>query len=154
MATIVFHFILFLFYSMDIFYILGDCHLYDYLKENKMNDFWVSWLLSFLFYVDFKFPNMPKTGHTCFHLWIYYSQEGNKWVTIYDECHFVDVTPCGSCKKYCLVLPRKLCRLLLSANLVPRSPILVNQMLEVLGTPKCPFLQEPHGVTSQKTTFF
>jgi hypothetical protein len=37
-------------------------------------------------------------------------------------------------------------RLLVTANVVPMSPILV--------PPKHRFLQEPHGVTSQKTAFF
>jgi hypothetical protein len=37
---------LFLFYLMNIFYILGDCHLYDYLKKNKNQMKWNSlkWL--------------------------------------------------------------------------------------------------------------
>jgi hypothetical protein len=40
--------------------------------------------------------------------------------------------------------------LLISANVVPISPIFVNLMMEV----KHRFLQEPHKVTSQKTAFF
>jgi hypothetical protein len=40
MATIIFYFILFLLFFMDILYILGDCHLYDYLKKIKwMNEY-------------------------------------------------------------------------------------------------------------------
>jgi hypothetical protein len=37
---------------------------------------------------------------------------------------------------------------------VPSSPILVTLMKEALSSPKRRFLQEPHGVTSQKTPFF
>jgi hypothetical protein len=44
-------------------------------------------------------------------------------------------------------------RLIVTAN-VPSSPILVTLMMELLVPPKCWFLQEPHGVTSQKTAFF
>jgi hypothetical protein len=39
-------------------------------------------------------------------------------------------------------------RLLVTANVVPSTPILVILMMEVLRPPKCRFLQEPHGVTS------
>jgi hypothetical protein len=48
------------------------------------------------------------------------------------------------------VFLRSVCRLLVAACVVPSSPILVTLMKEVLGR----FLQEPHGVTSQKTPFF
>jgi hypothetical protein len=41
-----------------------------------------------------------------------------------------------------------------TANVVPSSPILVTLMMEALSSPKRRFLQEPHGVTSQKTPFF
>jgi hypothetical protein len=47
--------------------------------------------------------------------------------------------------------------LLVIANVVPSSPILVTLMMEVLGSSETSVLtrlQEPHGVTSQKTTFF
>jgi hypothetical protein len=44
-------------------------------------------------------------------------------------------------------------RLLVTAN-VPNSPILVTLMMEALSSSKSRFLQEPHGVTSQKTPFF
>jgi hypothetical protein len=57
---------------------------------------------------------------------------------------FWDVTPVA------LVRPT----LLITANVVPSSPILVTLMMEALSSPKRPFLQEPHGVTSQKTPFF
>jgi hypothetical protein len=43
-------------------------------------------------------------------------------------------------------LLRSMCRLLVTASVVPSSSILV--------PPKRRFLQEPHGVTSQKTPFF
>jgi hypothetical protein len=46
---------------------------------------------------------------------------------------FYDVTPCGSCKgdKNRLFL-RSVCRLLVTANVVPRSPILVTLMMEAV----------------------
>jgi hypothetical protein len=44
-------------------------------------------------------------------------------------------------------------RLLLAANLVPSSPIVI-LIMEVLHSPKRRFLQELHDVTSQKTAFF
>jgi hypothetical protein len=45
-------------------------------------------------------------------------------------------------------------RLLVTANVVPSSPILVTLMKEALRPPKRRFLQEPQGVTFQKTAFF
>jgi hypothetical protein len=45
-------------------------------------------------------------------------------------------------------------RLLVTANVVPSSPILVTLMKEALSSSKNQFLQEPHGVTLQKTPFF
>jgi hypothetical protein len=45
----------------------------------------------------------------------------------------------------------------ISANVVPCLPIIANLMMEALHSnvrPKRRFLQEPHGVTSQKTSFF
>jgi hypothetical protein len=51
----------------------------------------------------------------------------------------------ASCEEIFL---RSLRRLLVTANVVLSSPILVTLMMEALR-----FLQEPHGVTSQKTTF-
>jgi hypothetical protein len=38
-------------------------------------------------------------------------------------------------------------------SVVPSSPILVTLMKEALGSPKRLFLQESHGLTSQKTSF-
>jgi hypothetical protein len=40
------------------------------------------------------------------------------------------------------------------ANVVHISPILVTLMIEALSSSETWFLQEPHGVTSQKTAFF
>jgi hypothetical protein len=45
-------------------------------------------------------------------------------------------------------------RLLVIANVVPSSPILVTLMMEVLRSSETSVLQEPHCITSQKTTFF
>jgi hypothetical protein len=44
--------------------------------------------------------------------------------------------------------------LLVTASVVPSSPIVVTLMMEAVFLPKRRFLQEPHGVTSQKTPFF
>jgi hypothetical protein len=49
---------------------------------------------------------------------------------------------------------RSVRRLLVTANVVPSSPILVTLMMEALRSPKRRFLLEPHGVTSRKTPFF
>jgi hypothetical protein len=53
-----------------------------------------------------------------------------------------------------LVFLRCVRPLLVKANVVPSSPILVTRMMEVLRSPKRRFSQEPYGVTSQKTAFF
>jgi hypothetical protein len=45
---------------------------------------------------------------------------------------------------------RSVRRLLVTANVVPTSPILVSLMMEALNR----FLEESHGVTSHKTPFF
>jgi hypothetical protein len=58
------------------------------------------------------------------------------------------------CVWYFLMFLRSLRRLLVIASVVPSSPILVTPMKEALSSPKRRFLQEPHGVTSQKTPFF
>jgi hypothetical protein len=52
-----------------------------------------------------------------------------------------------------LIFLRSLCRLLVTANVVPSSPILI-LMKEALRSYETRFLQEPHGVTSKKTQFF
>jgi hypothetical protein len=43
--------------------------------------------------------------------------------------------------------------LLVTANFVPSSPILVTQMMEIPSS-ETSFLQKPRGVTSQKTSLF
>jgi hypothetical protein len=45
-------------------------------------------------------------------------------------------------------------RLLVTASVVPSSPIPVTLMKEALSSSKRRFSQEPHGVTSQKMPFF
>jgi hypothetical protein len=45
-------------------------------------------------------------------------------------------------------------RLLVTANVVPSSPILVTLMMEALSPTEHRFIQNPHGVTSQRTSFF
>jgi hypothetical protein len=49
---------------------------------------------------------------------------------------------------------RKLSRSLVTDSVAHSSPILVTLMMEVLVPPERRFLQEPHGVTFQKTPFF
>jgi hypothetical protein len=44
-------------------------------------------------------------------------------------------------------------RLLVTASLFPSPPILVTLMKEALSSSERRFLQEPHGVTSQKTPY-
>jgi hypothetical protein len=53
-----------------------------------------------------------------------------------------------------LVFLRSVRLLLVTASIVPSSPILVTLMKEALSSSKRRFLQELHGVTSQKTSFF
>jgi hypothetical protein len=53
-----------------------------------------------------------------------------------------------------LVFLRSVRRLLVTAIVVPSSPILDTLMKEALSYTKCRFLQEPHGITSQKMPFF
>jgi hypothetical protein len=45
-------------------------------------------------------------------------------------------------------------RLLVTANVVPSSPILVTLMMEAIHYSETRILQEPHGLLSQMTTFF
>jgi hypothetical protein len=53
------------------------------------------------------------------------------------------------------VFLRSVRRLLATASVVPSSPILVTLMKEVaLSSSERRFLQEPHGITSQKTPFY
>jgi hypothetical protein len=51
------------------------------------------------------------------------------------------------------VFLRSVHRLLVKANVVPSSPILVTLMMGCDVPPERRFLQEPHGVTSKKTAF-
>jgi hypothetical protein len=52
------------------------------------------------------------------------------------------------------VFLRSVRRLLVAACVIPSSSILVTLMKEALGCSETSVLQEPHGVTSQKTQFF
>jgi hypothetical protein len=45
-------------------------------------------------------------------------------------------------------------RLFVTANVVSSSPTLVALMMEALRSSERRFLQEPHGITSQKTIFY
>jgi hypothetical protein len=53
-----------------------------------------------------------------------------------------------------LIFLRSGSRLLVMANVVASSPILVTLMKEAISSSETRLLQEPHGVTSQKTPFF
>jgi hypothetical protein len=53
-----------------------------------------------------------------------------------------------------LVFLRSMHQLLVTANVVPISPILVTLMMEALSSSATWFLQEPHGVLPQKGAFF
>jgi hypothetical protein len=52
------------------------------------------------------------------------------------------------------VFLRKVFRLPVTANFLPGSPILDTLMKEVLSSSETFVLSEPHGITSQKMTFF
>jgi hypothetical protein len=69
---------------------------------------------------------------------------------------FWDFTPSGSCKNDVSeeLSARSVRWLLVTASVVPSSPILVTLVKEALSSTETSFLQEPHGVTSQKTPFF
>jgi hypothetical protein len=47
-----------------------------------------------------------------------------------------------------------MCRLLVTASVVPTSPILVSLMKEALSSSETSVLIKPHGITSQKMPFF
>jgi hypothetical protein len=68
---------------------------------------------------------------------------------------FIRVTRIGELGTTLAVTSRRctLRRLLVIANVVLSSPILVTPMKEALNS-SCRFVQEPHGVSSQKTPFF
>jgi hypothetical protein len=53
-----------------------------------------------------------------------------------------------------LVFLRSVRRLVVTASVVPSSPILVILMKEALSSSETLVLKEPHDVTSQKTPFF
>jgi hypothetical protein len=53
-----------------------------------------------------------------------------------------------------VVTPCVVRRKLVTANVIPSSPILVTLMMEALRSSECRFLQIPRGITSQKTAFF
>jgi hypothetical protein len=53
-----------------------------------------------------------------------------------------------------LALTSSVLQLLVIANVVLSLSILVTLMMETTRSPKRRFLQEPHEVTTQKTTFF
>jgi hypothetical protein len=53
-----------------------------------------------------------------------------------------------------LAITRNTTVFLVTASVVPSSPILDTLMKERKVPPKLRFLQEPHGVTSQKTQFY
>jgi hypothetical protein len=61
------------------------------------------------------------------------------------NCVFWDVTPCGSCN-----ILRSVRLLLVTASVVPSSPILVTLMKEALSSSETSVLKEPHGITSQR----
>jgi hypothetical protein len=76
---------------------------------------------------------------------------------------FWDVTPCGSCNNNdiseerittIIRMLRTVLRLLVTANVVPSSPILITLMMVVIVHLKHWFLQESHDATCQKTAFF
>jgi hypothetical protein len=51
-------------------------------------------------------------------------------------------------------LLRSVVRLLVTANDVPSSPILITLVMEAIHSPKRRILQELHSLTSQTTAFF
>jgi hypothetical protein len=65
----------------------------------------------------------------------------------------VNYQPTHAAKKYQVFL-HSVRRLLVTANVVHSSPIIVTLMKEALRSSEHRLLQEPHGVTSQKTSFF
>jgi hypothetical protein len=60
----------------------------------------------------------------------------------------------GMLRRVALVFLRSVRLLLVEASVVPSSRILVTLMKEALGSSETRFLQEQHGLTSQKTPFF
>jgi hypothetical protein len=62
-------------------------------------------------------------------------------------------TQAATSNRRTLVFLRSVRRLLVAACVVPSSPIFVTLMKEAQVPLKRRFLQEPHGVTTQKTPF-
>jgi hypothetical protein len=60
----------------------------------------------------------------------------------------------GLLRRVALAVFLLLLRLLVTVNFVPISPIHVILLMEALLSPKRWLLQQPQGVTSQKTAFF
>jgi hypothetical protein len=73
-----------------------------------------------------------KATHKFYEHYIYLRLEVFTAVTVKNGV-FWDVTPCGSCKKY-LVFLRSVRRLLVTASIVPSSPIIVTLMKEALSS--------------------
>jgi hypothetical protein len=67
---------------------------------------------------------------------------------------FIRVTKIGELGTTYQVFLRSVRRLLVAACVLPSSPIFVTLMKEAPGASETRFLQEPHGVTTQKTPFF
>jgi hypothetical protein len=53
-----------------------------------------------------------------------------------------------------MVFLRSVRRLLVTATVVPSSPILVTLLKQALSSSETSIFKEPHGVTSQKMPFF
>jgi hypothetical protein len=71
------------------------------------------------------------------------------------SAYFIKVTRIGALGTSLAVTSnrRSVRRLLVTANVVPSSPILVNLKKRRYVPPKRRLLEEPHGVTSQKALF-
>jgi hypothetical protein len=67
---------------------------------------------------------------------------------------FIRTTRTGKLGRSLLRNIRSVRRLLVTASVVHSSPILSPCWKKLYGSPKRPFLKEPHGVTSQKTPLF
>jgi hypothetical protein len=65
---------------------------------------------------------------------------------------FRDVMPCGCCKNWHFI--SSVLWLLVTANIVLSSPMLVTQIIEAVSSSETSVLQEPHGETSQNTSLF
>jgi hypothetical protein len=69
------------------------------------------------------------------------------------KASFIRATRTGELRTK-LALTSSVCQLLPTGSFVPSSTIFDTLMKETLIPPKYRFLQEPHSVTFQKTTFF